>query len=70
MSTQRLEILRDEARYHRRRCELYRAKMHGSRPTTVERLRELERAQVAAEARLEYAEHAERERARAAAPGS
>jgi hypothetical protein len=48
-SANRLEELEAAARYHRERLDLYRAKVYGSRPTTVVRLRELERA-------CEYAE--------------
>ena len=40
----RVEELRAEARYHRERYDLYRAKTYGGRPTTMVRLRELERA--------------------------
>jgi hypothetical protein len=40
-SQQRLEDLRAEARYHRERHELYRAKVCGPRPTSLVRLREL-----------------------------
>ncbi len=54
-STRPLDELRDEARYHRERYELYRAKVHSSRPTSVTRLRELERTSVAAQARFERA---------------
>ncbi len=39
-----IDDLRAEARYHRERYDLYRAKMYGLRPTTMTRLRELERA--------------------------
>ena len=39
-----LDALRAEARYHRERCDLYRAKMYALRPTTMARLRKLERA--------------------------
>ncbi|MFP5361362.1 MAG: hypothetical protein ACLGI5_01375 [Thermoleophilia bacterium] len=53
--------LRADARYARERYDLYRAKMYGSRPTSMTRLRELERASAAADARLL---HAEREGAR------
>jgi len=56
----RIEELRAEARYHRERLDLYRAKVYGPRPTTTSRLRELERAQRAAEARLSRAEQANR----------
>ena len=52
----RIEDLRTEARYHRERYDLYRAKMYGLRPTTMARLRELERAHQGAEARLRRAE--------------
>ena len=55
-----LETLRAEARYHRQRHDLYRAKVYGLRPTSAARLRELERADAGAAARLR---HAERERA-------
>jgi hypothetical protein len=52
----RIEDLRVEARYNRERHELYRAKMYGLRPTSMARLRELERARQGAEARLRRAE--------------
>ena len=52
----RIEDLRAEARYHRERLDLYRAKMYGLRPTTMTRLRELERGHRGAEARLRRAE--------------
>jgi hypothetical protein len=55
-----IEELRAEARYRRERYALYRAKMYGPRPTTLTRLRELERAHRGAEARLR---RAQRERA-------
>jgi hypothetical protein len=48
--------LRAEARHARERYDLYRAKMYGSRPTSMTRLRELERVSAAAEARLLHAE--------------
>jgi hypothetical protein len=51
-----LEELQAEARYHRERYDLYRAKMYALRPTTTARLRELERAHVSADARLRRAE--------------
>jgi hypothetical protein len=47
-----LEELAAEARYHRQRYDLYRAKMYGLHPTTESRLRELERASDSAAARL------------------
>jgi hypothetical protein len=52
----RIEDLRAEARYHRERYDLYRAKMYGQRPTSMSRLRELERTHQDAEARLRRAE--------------
>jgi hypothetical protein len=58
--TSTIEDLRAEARHHRMRLDLYKAKMYGLRPTTMTRLRELERIDQAAEARLR---EAERERA-------
>jgi hypothetical protein len=51
-----LEDLRAEARYHRERYDLYRAKMYSLRPTSPQRLRELERAHHAAQDRLRHAE--------------
>ena len=56
----RIEDLLAEARYARQRYDLYRAKMYGPRPTTMARLRELERAYQGADARLRGAQ---RERA-------
>jgi hypothetical protein len=52
----RIEELLAEARYQRHRYDLYRAKMYGMRPTTMARLRELERAYHGAEARLRRAQ--------------
>ena len=52
----RIAELRAEARYARERYDLYRAKMYGSRPTSMTRLRELERVSEAADARLHHAE--------------
>jgi hypothetical protein len=40
----RFEDVLTEAHYRRHRYDLYRAKMYGPRPTTMTRLRELERA--------------------------
>jgi maleate cis-trans isomerase len=51
-----------QAHYHRDRVALYRARMHGSSPTSTERLRELERAAAAANERLRTARQADRER--------
>jgi hypothetical protein len=51
-----IEDLRAEARYHRERYDIYRAKMYGLRATNMTRLRELERAHQGAEARLRGAQ--------------
>jgi hypothetical protein len=51
-----LEDLRVQARYHRERRDLYRAKMHGGRTTSPARLRELERTLALADSRLLRAE--------------
>jgi hypothetical protein len=53
--------LEAEARYHRERLALYRAKAYGPRPTSLTRLRELERTSAGAQARLEQA-HTRRRR--------
>jgi hypothetical protein len=45
-----------EARYHRERFELYKAKLYGPRLTSPTRLRELERASRSAEGRLRQAQ--------------
>ena len=55
-SPSRLEELKADVRYRRERRDLYRAKMHGSRPTSPGRLRELERACALSESRLWRAE--------------
>lgn len=52
----RLARLRQDARYHRERRDLYRAKAYGPRPTRPERLRELERTYDQAAERLRAAE--------------
>ncbi|HVF79278.1 MAG TPA: hypothetical protein VNA28_13355 [Solirubrobacteraceae bacterium] len=49
--------LRAQARHARERFDLYRAKMYGLRPTSMTRMRELERACASADARLRHAEH-------------
>ena len=55
-STPDLEQIAAEARYHRDRLALYRARMHGAAEgTSLARLRELERAADAADARLRHA---------------
>ena len=46
-----------EARYARERYELYKSRVYGGvRPTSLARLRELERATAYAEARLRHAQ--------------
>ena len=52
----RLARLRMDARYHRERRDLYRAKMFGPRATSPERMRELDRASEQAAERLRAAE--------------
>jgi hypothetical protein len=52
-----IEDLLAEARYHRHRYEVCRAKLSDLRPTTLARLRDLERAAQRAEARLRQAQH-------------
>jgi hypothetical protein len=47
--------LEAEARYHRDRLALYRARVFSSKPTSPTRLRELERTSRAADARLQAA---------------
>jgi hypothetical protein len=51
----RIEELQDEARYHRERYDLYKAKAYGARPTSESRLRDLERRHRGSEARLRQA---------------
>jgi hypothetical protein len=51
-----MQELRAEAQYHRERFELYKARSYGSRPTSLARLRELERRHQAAAARLRAAQ--------------
>ncbi len=62
MPTDHLDDLRTQAQYARERYQLYKAKAYGQRPTSPERLRELQRAYEQAEARLRFAE-AEEQRA-------
>jgi hypothetical protein len=54
----RLEDLREEARYRRERVELYKARLYGGRVRSEVKLRELERASEGAEARRRRAENA------------
>lgn len=60
MPIDHLDDLRTQARYARERYELYRAKSFGERPTSEERMRELQRACEKAEERLRFAEAEER----------
>ena len=50
-----LSILEAEARYHRDRLALYRARVLSAKPTSSGRLQELERAAAGAAARLRHA---------------
>ena len=50
-----LDRLAADARYQRERLALYRARSYGPRPTSRERLRELERAAEQAHERLQHA---------------
>jgi|tagenome__1003787_1003787.scaffolds.fasta_scaffold19309862_2 hypothetical protein len=50
-----LETLEAEARYHRDRLALYRARVYADKPTSAKRLRELERTSASADARLAHA---------------
>ncbi len=51
-SRRHLDQLRMEARFNRNRRDLYRAKFHSRRPTSVVRLKELERVCRLDESRL------------------
>jgi hypothetical protein len=50
-----LNELEAQARYHRDRLALYRARVVSAKPTSPARLRDLERASAAADARLRHA---------------
>jgi hypothetical protein len=52
----RIARLRMDARYHRERRDIYRAKAYAKRPSSPVRLRELERASELADERLRAAE--------------
>jgi hypothetical protein len=54
----RLEQLAAEARYHRQRLDLYRARLYGGRAVSLARLEEFERASDDAAARLRQAREA------------
>lgn len=67
-SLRRIDDLTLDAGYHRKRRDLYRAKMYGPRPASLVRLKELERACALSESRLRRAERdsdAEKERLQA-----
>jgi hypothetical protein len=55
LDAENLELLDAEARYHRDRLALYRARLYAGKPTSAMRLRELERTSAAADARLAHA---------------
>ena len=55
VDAENLELLDAEARYHRDRLALYRARVYAGKPTSAMRLRELERTSAAADARLAHA---------------
>jgi hypothetical protein len=56
--SRRLEQLAAEARYHRQRLDLYRARLYGGRALSLPRLEEFERASDGAAARLRQAREA------------
>jgi hypothetical protein len=56
--SQRLEQLAAEARYHRQRLDLYRARLYSGRALSLARLEEFERASDDAAARLRQAREA------------
>jgi hypothetical protein len=51
-----LRALLDDARHAQERVRLYRAKVYGSRPSSLARLRELERIAARAQDRLRHAQ--------------
>jgi hypothetical protein len=53
--TARLDQLRTEARYHRQRLDLYRARLYGGRAVNPARLEEFQRASDNAAERLRQA---------------
>jgi hypothetical protein len=60
MPSGHLDDLRAQARYARERYQLYKARATGARPTSEQRMRELQRASEQAEQRLSFAEAEER----------
>jgi predicted nucleic acid-binding Zn-ribbon protein len=59
MTSHQIEDLRSQARVARERYQLYKARTFGQRPTSEERLRELQRAYEQAEERRRFAEDEE-----------
>jgi hypothetical protein len=53
-----LQELEAQARYHRDRLALYRARVLSAKPASAARLRELQRISTAADARLRHARDA------------
>ena len=53
---ERIEALREDARYRRERLALYRARLYGGKPLDASKLRELQRSSDGAAARLRVAE--------------
>jgi hypothetical protein len=64
----RIEEMQAEAKYHRERYDLYKAKAYGPRLTSPARLQELERRYRSAEARLRAALRENEEEESGAAP--
>ena len=70
MPTDRLDDLRLQAQYARERYQLYKARTLGQRPTSSQRLRELQRAAEQAEARFRFAQAEAQRTPGAGRPGS
>lgn len=64
ISSRLLEELEAEARYHRERFDLYKAKAYGPALTSESRLRDLERRHQGAESRLRRAQQEKAEEGR------
>lgn len=60
MAGPKIALLEAEARFHRERLALYRARRYGSRPTSEARFRDLERAAELADRRVQSAHRGER----------
>jgi hypothetical protein len=58
--TDRLDELREEARYRRERLALYKARLYGGRALRESKLRELQRASDGAEARVRRAQETQK----------